>query len=122
MNENQEFYVEVPRPPRRSHAFRKMGRRFLLAIAFLTPFFFLPITIDPVGINKFVLVSLLSLGGLICLLGAVFEEKKFEYPRSWFFLVLILFTAAEVLSAVFSIAPATSWYGSLRAPDSILAI
>ena len=113
-------HLEVPRPPRRS-IFRTTGRACIFALALLVPFFFLPITEDPVGINKLALASLLSLIGLVCFFGSVFEERKFDYPRSWFVLFAFLFIVAQAVSAVFSIVPAESWYGSLDKPDSFLA-
>lgn len=110
--------VDVPRPPRRVSTFRAVGRICLFTIALLVPFFFLPITQDPIGINKMALAGFLVLAALICFLGCVFEERKIDLPRSWFAFVLLIFIAVQGVSTFFSVAPIESFSGYLSRPDS----
>lgn len=114
--------LEMPKPPRRPEWFRKTGRICLMGVALTVPFLFLPVTEDPAGINKMFIVGLLVLAAFVCFLGCVFEERSVAYPRSWFSLFFILFIAAELISALTSIAPSESWYGALRQPDSFMSI
>ena len=115
--------AEVPQPPlRRAEWFRKAGRICLMAVAFLTPFLFLPLTEDAVGVNKMVIVGFLVIAAFICFLGCVFEERSVAYPRSWFSLFFLLFIVVEFVSATTSVSPIASWYGALRAPDSFAGI
>lgn len=72
-----EGFSHIPTPPPRyAKGFRKTGRFCLFAIAALTPFFFLPATEDPVGINKLVIVGLLAMVAFVCFLGCMLEERR----------------------------------------------
>ncbi len=113
---------DIPRPRERARAFRSIGRFCIFAIALLVPVFYLPLTVDPVGINKIMVIGFLAAAAFVCFLGAVFEERTLSYPRSWFFPTLGLFILAEIVSAWTSVAPAQSFYGSLDQPDSVLAL
>ncbi|HVM76637.1 MAG TPA: tetratricopeptide repeat protein [Candidatus Paceibacterota bacterium] len=117
-----EFAAVPAPPPRRAHVFRKVGRWLLFVLAFITPFFFLPITDDPVGINKFAAIAVLTAVAFICFLGCVLEERQFDYPKSLLAAVFGLFVIAEAISAWVSIAPDQSFWGGLSAPDSFASI
>lgn len=108
-------------PPRHSKKFRRAGRWFLLVALFLAPWFFLPLTDDPGGINLFFVVGVLALASFICFIGCTLEERRIEYPRSWLALAIILLLAVQAVSAWFSIVPGQSFWGGLSAPDSFAA-
>ncbi len=116
--------LPVPRPHAhtRTKYMRTAGRTCLFLIAFLAPLFFLPATEDPVGTNKLMMIGLLSLIAFVCFLGCLFEERKIEYPRSWFSFILIFFIAIEGISAYFSMDRYQSLYGHFTSPDSFLGI
>jgi tetratricopeptide (TPR) repeat protein len=116
-------FASVPTPPpRHARSFRKTGKWLILATAFFTPFFFLPTTDDPIGINKFMLVGCLTAAALICFLGCVLEERRVDYPRSLMALFLLVFLGVQGLSTWLSILPGQSFWGNLSAPDSFLSI
>lgn len=116
------FFEGVPAPPpRRARMFRKAGRWCLLAAIFLASFFFLPATEDPWHVNVFFFVGLLTLVAFICYLGCALDERRVEYPHAWLTLAFAAFLAVQGISAEFSLAPAQSFWGALRSPDSLAA-
>jgi tetratricopeptide (TPR) repeat protein len=115
-------FTDVPAPPPRYAAsFRRVGRWCLLGVIVLAPCFFLSATTDPVGINKLVAISFLTIAALVCFLGCALAERQVEYPRSWLSFLIIAFIAAQGLSTWSSIVPSQSLFGSLSAPDSFIS-
>lgn len=99
----------------------KLGRIIFLLFVFLTPMFFLPLTMLPVEINKqFMALSLVILSFVLFLSNAI-STKTIIFPRS-FFAVIVLFIFLSVgISTVFSDAKNTSIFGDLYQSDSLIS-
>ena len=99
----------------------KIGEICLYLLAGLTPLFFLPLTIDPVDINKQVFAGILVLAAFICYLFNSFKKGEISYPKSWLGLAVAILLAVFGASAIFSKAPSTSLFGNLVQPDSLFS-
>ena len=97
----------------------KVGRACLFLIAFLTPFFFLPLTISPVFFDKHILIIILSLLSFFAYLIKVFQTKKIIYPHSSFSFFLIILLTIVVLSFLFS-PYKFNFYKQITYPDSFI--
>ncbi len=97
----------------------KIGRACLFLIAFLTPFFFLPLTISPVFFDKHILIIVLSLLSFFAYLIKVFQTRKIIYPHSSFSFFLIILLTIVVLSFLFS-PYKFNFYKQITYPDSFI--
>lgn len=81
-------------------------------IAFLAPFWFLPLTISPVDGNKLFLVSVLAIVGFIAWLGTAVYRGSIRVPYNTVLGALGVWLLAYLLSALVSQSPETSFWGS----------
>ncbi|MFA6393929.1 MAG: O-antigen ligase family protein [Patescibacteria group bacterium] len=81
----------------------KLINFFLLAVVFLTPLFFNPLTFLSFEIDKIVLARILTESALFFFLLKIILQKKMELPREKnFYLAISLIFFIQVLSAFFS--------------------
>ncbi|MFZ6015543.1 MAG: tetratricopeptide repeat protein [Patescibacteria group bacterium] len=69
---------------------------------FITPLFFLPITLDVLELNKQSLFAVIVLVALTAWLGKALADRKFFLGRSWFNIVVLLFTGGWLVTSLFS--------------------
>ncbi|MBU0646165.1 tetratricopeptide repeat protein [Patescibacteria group bacterium] len=99
-------------------SFRLSGNSFVITarwlcygLLFLMPLFYLPVSLDPLEINKQTLLVLVSFVGLILWLGAMIFERTLVFRRGWLNLFPPLVFLAILLAAIFSQGPYLSWLG-----------
>ena len=90
-------------------------------LVFLTPLFFLPLTIAPVEINKQVFAALLALVAFAGYLIDSFGKGKIAYPKSLLSFSIAVLLAVFGVSAFLSQSKTVSLYGNLIQPDSLLS-
>lgn len=81
-------------------------------IAFLTPLWFLPLTISPVDSNKAFLISVFAIIGFIAWLGMAVYQGKLAIPRSVPIYALGIWLVAYFLASLFSVSPEVSFWGA----------
>ncbi|MBT4856587.1 tetratricopeptide repeat protein [Candidatus Uhrbacteria bacterium] len=91
--------------------YRSAARGLFYLLTFAIPLLALPWTLDALEINKQTLLILGSSLAMIAWLGAMVVERKAEVRSHIWWWLLIAFVVGVVVSAVFSIAPFTSWVG-----------
>lgn len=101
--------------------FEKIGKACLYLLAFLTPFFFLPLTTAPVEANKQFLALTLVLVAFFCYLIRCINARKIFYPKSFLSLGVLGFLLVAVLGSIFSQARTASIYGDFSQPDTLLS-
>lgn len=104
--------------PEAKTSFQLSGNNFVIAtrwlcysLLFLIPLFYLPVSLDPLEINKQTLLVLVSFVGLIFWLGAMVFERTLVFRRGWLNLFPPLIFIAILLSTIFSQGPYLSWLG-----------
>jgi tetratricopeptide (TPR) repeat protein len=90
------------------------SRGLLLVLMFLMPLFFLPVTLEPLELNKQTLLLILTCAAALCWLGSMILERRIQIRRGWSNVLPWLLVLAFVLSASYSIAPYLSWVGAHR--------
>lgn len=75
---------------------------FLSAVLFLTPLFFLPFTVSPVGLNKQAFFLAAAAVGLGLLFVKIIREEKLVFRFSWIYAALLFLAAAVSASFVLS--------------------
>lgn len=83
----------------------------IYGIAFLTPIWFLPITVSPVEINKTMLVAMLAIVGFIGWLGRGIYVGEFRIPRTHVLLALAVWLIVFIAASFFSLVPYVSVWG-----------
>lgn len=101
--------------------FDKIAKICLYFLVFLTPLFFLPLTIAPVEINKQIFAGILALIAFISYLIHSFETKKIAYPRTLTSLAIVLFLSVSGAGVLFSGAKSLSLFGNLSQSDSLVS-
>ena len=96
----------------------KIGRICLYLLVFLTPLFFLPITVAPLEINKQVFAGILILIAFISYLIHSLETQKIVYPKSLTNLAVVILLLVLGVSLLFSQAKSLSLFGNLSQSDS----
>lgn len=89
-----------------------IARWGVYGVAFLTPLWFLPLTISPVDTNKAFLVSLLAIVGFIAWLGTAVYRGVFTIPRTAPLYALGVWVIVYFLASLFSVSPEVSFWGS----------
>lgn len=87
---------------------------FIYALMFLVPLFLLPVTIEPLEINKQTLVIILTCVSTLFWLGSMLVGKRVVLKSGLINLVPILIATAFVVPAIFSSAQYISWIGAHR--------
>lgn len=88
------------------------SRWVLYGFLFLFPLFFLPLTLDPLEINKQSLLLVSVCLSFVLLIGSLLLKKEARVQFGWSQLFPIGICIAFALSAVFSFAPFASWIGT----------
>lgn len=103
-----------------SQIWEKIAKIGLCVLVFLTPLFFLPLTIAPVEINKQFLALVLVLIVFFCYIIRSINSRNIFYPKSRLSLAVLIFLAITGISAIFSQARLVSIFGNFLQPDSLL--
>ncbi|NQV90423.1 tetratricopeptide repeat protein [Candidatus Uhrbacteria bacterium] len=90
------------------------ARGLLMILIFLMPLFFLPVTLEPLEINKQTLLVVLTCAAALCWLGSMLLTKHVRVRSGWVNVLPLLILSAFVLPAIFSVAPYLSWVGAHR--------
>ena len=91
----------------------QMASRWVLyGFLFLFPLFFLPLTLDPLEINKQSLLLVSVCLSFVLLIGSILLNKEMRVRLGWSQLFPVGIVIAFAVSAVFSFAPFTSWIGT----------
>lgn len=91
----------------------------ILAV-FLIPLFFLPVTASPIELNKLTLLIILTGIAGVAWMGRMVAANELQVKRSFLSIPILIFTAAYVLSAVFSINKGNSIWGYFGGESSSL--
>ncbi len=91
----------------------RIARGLVYALMFLLPLFFLPFTLDPLGINKQTILVFLTLLAVLAWLGAMHASRVISFRRGWLNAAPLLLLIAAAVSASVSRAPYLSWIGTV---------
>lgn len=95
----------------------------LNAIFFLTPIFFLPVTLYPVDLNKQILFISLTLIATVAFLAKTIKQGKVEYAKSYTGVPLAALVIFVIISAFFSGARSIGFMGvSGGETDTVIAV
>src|SRR3989344_1841790 len=86
LQKNQEDFEEQPQ----NNIFEKIAKTCLYLLVFLTPLFFLPLTVNPLQISKQILAVVLVLTAFICYLIRSINTRRLVYPKSWLSLAVLI--------------------------------
>lgn len=131
---NEEFNIKIKTRKEEIHAeiekemiddvaetkptiWKKIAKTCLYLLIFLTPLFFLPLTVAPVEINKQFLAAVLVLIALLCYLIESLNSRKIIYPRSLLSLSVLILLVVAGASALLSSTPTFSIFGNFMQPD-----
>ncbi|MFH0852125.1 MAG: tetratricopeptide repeat protein [bacterium] len=104
-SENQEQQVVAEEGEKESKAGKFFGwaiKMGLYALAFLMPLFFLPFTSNVLELNKQFLLFVASFVLTVMWLAKVLTQRKLEIKKSLLNILVVVFLAAVLISAVFS--------------------
>ncbi len=90
------------------------ARGLLMLLIFLTPLFFLPVTLEVLELNKQTLLLLLTCAAAVCWLASLMHARRITLVRGWTNLLPWLLVLAFAIPAIFSTAPYLSWVGAHR--------
>ena len=119
--EEKPVPIDKVKEPPLNDLWGKIAKASLYLLVFLTPLFFLPLTINPLQISKQILAVVLVLTAFICYLIRSINTRRLVYPKSLLSLAVLAVLAAVGISAVFSQAPRAGLFGDLSQPDTFLA-
>lgn len=88
-----------------------LSRGLLYLLFLLFPLFTLPIALDPLELNKQMLLVVLSVGAFLAWTGSMVARGKFSIRYGWVGLAPLLVLVATILSAARSTSPYLSWIG-----------
>jgi len=112
-----ENEVEDEENPR-NNLLEKIAKICLYLFIFLSPLFFLPLTIAPIEINKQVFAGFLILIAFISYLIYSLETKRIVYPKNLISLAVVILLLIFGVSLLFSQAKSLSLFGNLFQSDS----
>ncbi len=99
----EEQTVEVVEEEAHGTSFlTNIGRWVLVAAIFLFPIFFLPLTTNPIEMNKGYFGSIVALLLLIAWFGGALQEGKVRVTRAWIYPAYLVFLVLWLLSSLFS--------------------
>lgn len=105
-----------------SLAWGALARWCLYALAFLTPLWFLPLTVSPLETNKLFLASLLVAVGFVAWLGMGIYTSSVSGVKSWPLFLLFVWLATVFLASFFSVNPYTSFWASSASSFAGIAV
>lgn len=88
------------------------SRGLVYLLVFLFPIFALPVSLDPLEVNKQTLLVLCSAGAFVCWAASMVVRRKFELRAGWLVSLPLVVLVATVLSAFRSSSPYLSWIGT----------
>lgn len=115
MNDEESYAAESrsdETPRASSLAWDAVTRWCLYAVAFLTPLWFLPLTVSPLEANKLFLVSLFVAVGFVAWLGMGIYTSSVSGIKSWPLFLLFVWLVTVFLASFFSVNPYTSFWAS----------
>lgn len=115
--ETEAITEEKPRPVSLA---LKISKASLFLLIFLTPLFFLPLTVSPVAFNKQIIVLILVLIGTISYLVETLNQGKIIYPKGILNVFIWLWFLILVVSTYFSLSPNFS-LGTEPMADSLVS-
>lgn len=106
-----------------SHVLNIFIEWVLYLLVFLLPITVLPYSLDVLELNKQTLLVVLASLLALAFIGRVLYEKKVILRRGWQNVLPVLFVLGVILSALFSLAPYTSWIGGMSLQyESVLSV
>lgn len=120
--ETSESVPVEPMPTNEQSVWGVIARWGVYLVAFLTPLWFLPLTVNPVDGNKLFLISILTIVGFIAWLGMAVYTGVLHIPRFAPFYALGVWLVTYFLAALFSVSSETSFWGSSPASFFYLLI
>jgi len=87
------------------------GRFLFYIFAAILPFWFLPVTTDPIELNKTYFSAVLIIAALMLTIGGVLQDGRIRFLKARSFLIAILFAVVIFLSAIFAENPPSSLWG-----------
>ena len=94
--------------------FLSVTRWLLIILMFLMPLFFLPVTLEPLEINKQTLLLVLTCAAALCWLAHMLVSRQVTIRRGWMNFLPWFLALAFIVPAVYSVAPYLSWVGAHR--------
>lgn len=88
------------------------SRGLVYLLVFLFPLFALPVSLDPLEVNKQTMLVLCSAGAFLCWAASMVVRRKFELRAGWLVVLPSFVLVATVLSALRSSSPYLSWIGA----------
>ncbi len=95
-----------------SNVLDSVSRGLVYLLIFLFPIFALPVSLDPLEVNKQTLLVLCSSGAFVCWAASMVVRRKFELRAGWLVSLPLFVLLATVLSAFRSSSPYLSWIGT----------
>ncbi len=89
----------------------KTAKISIYLLVFLTPLFFLPWTIDPLGLNKQLLLLFLVFIALFVFILKILISDEFKINLSFLNIPVVIFLLVYGLSTIFSLSPYGSFWG-----------
>lgn len=97
---------------RSSEFYLRLARGFLYALLGLLPLFYLPVSLEPLEVNKQTLLVLLTCASALAWIGSMVAGHAATVRRGWASLLPVPLLAFTVLSAALSSGPYLSWVGT----------
>ena len=99
-----------------------ISRLGIYLLGFLLPLWVLPVTSNPLGINKVVLAYFLILFSLAVWLIGRIKTRRLALPKNYLSLALIILVLVAAVSGVFSISRHTSFFELSQNPSGVPAV
>lgn len=103
-----------------NNPWEKIAKVSLYLLIFLTPLFFLPLTINPIEINKQMLALILVFIAFLCYLIRSINSRTIIYPRNLLSLAVLILLIVTGISTIFSQAREASFFGNFSQIDTLL--
>ncbi|TAK04253.1 hypothetical protein EPO34_03870 [Patescibacteria group bacterium] len=97
---------------RSSDLYLRLARGFLYVLLGLLPLFYLPVSLEPLEVNKQTLLVLLTSASALAWIGSMVSARAVSVRRGWVNLLPVPLVAFTLLSAAFSSGPYLSWVGT----------
>lgn len=100
----------------------RVGRVALYLLGFLLPFWALPITANPLGLNKVALAYFLILVSFLAWLIGRIKDGKVVLPKNFLALALVVLVLVWTVSGIFSVSRHASFFELSDDPSSVIAV
>lgn len=95
-----------------SELYLSISRALTYALVIILPLAYLPISLDPVELNKQSLLVLLTFAASLFWVGGMVSGRALSLRRGWINVFPLLLSLSAIMSAVFSKGPYLSWIGA----------